>query len=408
MSAPEATTVVITRAGVVTPAGRTEDHWTNVVEGRATPQVTTFCFGDRERDLPTFRADTAFDPLAYFRKPELHRMDRVHILAGAAVSDLLDGHPLGDGTRTAIIVGMAVGVSAYLEAQYLAARTRFTSVNPFAAPVSMASSVASQLAQRFAVHGPTLTVNTACASGAAAIALGVAMIRAGEVDRVIAGGVDAPLTDPVMSFFARMDAVSERTDPLDHACCPFDAGRTGFVPGEGAAFVLLESLAEAEAGGCTALAAVTGTASTTDGHHPVMPHPDGTHALAAVRGALRRAGREPDEIASVNSHGTSTPRNDAIEAAVLDQVFGRRLPVTATKGMTGHMLGASGAFEALIAAHTARTGIVPPTAGTRDLDPAIGQDIVTGVARAGRPGPVLSTSFGFGGQNTALVLEPPA
>jgi 3-oxoacyl-[acyl-carrier-protein] synthase II len=397
--------IVISGAGVVTPAGRNETWWPMVSAGRASPVVETFSLGDRDRALPVFRAGP-FDAEEHFGRGELRRMDRVHVLAGIAVDDLLDGVSFPDTSRVAIVVGMAVGVAEYLEGQYHAARTKFTAINPFAAPVTTASSVASGLAQRHHIHGPALTINTACASGADALALGGSLLRAGVVDHVIAGGVEAPITNPVMAFFARMEAISEQTDPVERACCPFDIARCGFVAGEGATFLLLERQEGAARAGRDPLAALTGWASTNDAHHPVMPHPEGQWAAAAVRGALDDAGLAPDDIESVNAHGTSTPLNDCIEAMAVAAVFARKLPVTSSKGMTGHMLGASGAFEALVAATTAATGSVPPVAGLCDIDPGIDLDVVCSVARDGAPGPVVSSSFGFGGQNTALVLEP--
>jgi 3-oxoacyl-[acyl-carrier-protein] synthase II len=252
-------------------------------------------------------------------------------------------------------------------------------------------------------------VSAACASGAAAIAEGVELLRRGAADLVLAGGVDSLLGYSAMSGFLRLDAMSRNVAAPERGSRPFDVDRDGFVMGEGAGFVVLTRPEHAD--GLEILGAVLGHASTADAHHLVAPAPDGAGALRCLELALQDAGVAPSDVSHVNAHGTSTPLNDRVEGIVLDRLFaGDCPPVTSVKGTTGHMIAGSGAVEAVVALRSLQERTVPPVAGLRTRDPEVTVDVVQDRPRAVAEGCAVSSSFGFGGANTVLVLaaEPSA
>jgi 3-oxoacyl-[acyl-carrier-protein] synthase II len=274
--------------------------------------------------------------------------------------------------------------------------------------MAMPSSVAAHLSLRFGFRGPCHTVSTACASGATAIGEAVELLRRDAADLVLAGGVDALVTYSIVSLFLRMEVMSTNVEQPELASRPFDAERDGFVLGEGAGFVVLQRPADAAAQGRRAIGLVTGYGSCADAHHLVAPDEEGQGALRSMRLALADAGQAPDELSHVNAHGTSTRLNDLTEARALRTLFrGDGPPVTAVKGTTGHLVGGSGAVESIVTLRSLRERLVPPVAGLRTIDPEIGIDVVTGMPRPIGPGPALSTSFGFGGHDTTLVLSAP-
>jgi 3-oxoacyl-[acyl-carrier-protein] synthase II len=252
--------------------------------------------------------------------------------------------------------------------------------------------------------GPNTAVSTACATGAHAIGDGVRLVRDGMADVVVAGGTEACITPVTMAAFARMGALSRSDDPA-RASRPFDDDRDGFVMGEGAAFVVLESYEAAVARGAALLGEVAGYGMTCDAHHITAPVEDGSGAVAAIEMALADAGLDPSVIGHVNAHGTSTPHNDSAEAAAIAKVFGAgALPVTSIKGVTGHLIGAAGAVEAVATLRSVDRGLVPPTANHRHTTLPV--DVVAGEPRTIERTPAVSTSFAFGGHNVALVLAP--
>jgi 3-oxoacyl-[acyl-carrier-protein] synthase II len=272
----------------------------------------------------------------------------------------------------------------------------------------MPSAVTALLSLRFGFTGPCLTVSTACASGASAIAHGVQLLRCGAADLVLAGGADSLLTYSALVGFVRLDVMSRQVDRPDLASRPFDEHRDGFVMGEGAGFVVLQRAADALSEGRHILGYVLGQASTADAFNLVAPCPDGRGALACMRRALEDAGLTIDDLSHVNAHGTSTVPGDFSEAIALSTLTdGMRLPVTAVKGTTGHLIAGSGAVEAIIALRSVQARLVPPVAGLRQIDCKMDLDVVRDVPRAVGPGAALSNSFGFGGMNTALVLGTP-
>jgi len=257
----------------------------------------------------------------------------------------------------------------------------------------------------FGFTGPAFCVSTACAAGANAIGEGVRLVRDGTSDVVVAGGTEA-FTDITISAFARMGALSPRNDAPELASRPFDAARDGFVMGEGAAFVVLEPLERALARNATIYGLVTGYGRNADAYHITAPSPGGMGAAVCMQLAIDDAGLDVSDIGHINAHGTSTPLNDAAEGEAITKVFGGNAPpVTASKGVLGHMIGGAGAVEAIISLLSIRDSVIPPTANLDNLDEEIHLDVVAGEERAYEPAPVLSNSFGFGGHNATLVLS---
>jgi 3-oxoacyl-[acyl-carrier-protein] synthase II len=402
--------VVVTGVGVKTPAGNdVGTFWAALCAGTSViapirsfdPDGLPVRFGGEVRD---------FDPVAYLGAKVVRQTDRAgHLAAGAAV-DAVDGAAPGpvDPDRCAIVVGTGIGsVSAFYTHTRAYAEGGPGAVSPRAVPMIMTNATAAWLAIRFGWRGPSLCVASACASGANAIGEGARLIREGSADVVLAGGTEAAINPLVITGFARLRALSTRNEQPGAASRPFDAGRDGFVLGEGAAFVVLESLHRATRRDATVYGEIAGYGRNCDGYHITMPEPSGSSAAACMRLALADAGLAAADIAHVNAHGTSTLLNDATEARAIRAVFGPAPPpVTSTKGTIGHLVSASGAVEAVASLLAMRAETVPPTANLESQDPEIEIDVVAGRPRTGRGGPVLSNSFGFGGHNAALVLTP--
>lgn len=409
--------IVVTGMGVIAPSGRgVADAWEGVVAGKsaaahdpdleaaATP-VTVAC-----RVPP-------FDPDAELGRGSSRRLDRFTHLALLAAGEALahagladDGGPIADADlrdRVGIVLGSGIGGAETWQSEY----PRYLDqgpgrVSPMFVPKMLSNTAAGMVAIRTGARGPNLTVNTACAAGASALHLARDLLRSGSADVVVAGGVEAGITGLAVSAFAQMGALSKNPDPTA-ASRPFDADRDGFVMGEGAGVVILETDEHAHRRGAEPLATLAGCGASADAHHPTAPPEDGGGAMLAMRRALDDAGLAPSAIDHLNAHGTSTPLNDAAEARAVRAVFGAAaddLAVTSTKGVTGHLLGAAGAVEAVWSIQALREGIVPPTANLVHLDDAIDLDVVRDAPRRADLGAVLSNSFGFGGQNASLVF----
>ncbi|MFM7059753.1 MAG: beta-ketoacyl-ACP synthase II [Actinomycetes bacterium] len=350
-----------------------------------------------------------FDPVAYAGPKESRRMDRATQLGFAAAMDAFASAALPeslDPARAAVIAGTGVGGLMTMEEQILVLHEKGPDrVSPFLVPMMMANATAGVVSIHLGWTGPNLCVATACAAGAHAIGEGARLIRDGSSDVVLAGGTESSQTPVAIAAFARMGALSGRNDDPTRASRPFDADRDGFVMGEGAGFLVLERWGHATARGATILGEVLGYGRNGDAHHITAPAPGGGGALACMRQALDDAGLTTDDIGSVNAHGTSTPLNDAAESAAIGGLFGDgAIPVTSTKGVTGHLVGAAGAVEAIAALLTIRDATIPPTANHAQRGEDITADVVHGAPRNGDRRPVLSNSFGFGGHNAALIL----
>jgi len=400
--------VVVTGIGAKTPAGvELEAMWSTVLAGRGTaarierfdPSELPVQFAGEVRDL---------EPERYFGPKEVRRVDRFTQLGFGAAADAVDaaGELGADPSRCAVIAATGVGGLETMEENEATFIDRGASrVSPFFVPMMMPNAAAGQISIRFGFTGPALCISTACAAGANAIGEGVRMIRDGSSDVVVAGATEAPITPLTVSAFARMGAMSTRNDDPARASRPFDAARDGFVIAEGAAFFVLEPLSRALARGATIHGEILGYGRNADAHHITAPVPGGAGAAACMQLALDDAGLVASDIGHVNAHGTSTPLNDATEAEAIRKVFAdHTLPVTSTKGVTGHMIAGAGAAEAAIALLSLRDGVVPPTANLEQIGDDIDLDVVAGEPRAFERKPVLSNSFGFGGHNATLIL----
>ncbi len=412
--------VVVTGIGLVTPAGiGANASWEGVVAGKAAAAHDQAL---AEEDTPVTIACRvpAFDPDAELGRGSARRLDRFTHLALLAAREALADAGLVDAEtdpfaltgavdrdRVGILLGSGIGGAETWAEEYPRYLDKGPQrVSPMFVPKMLSNTAAGTIAIRSGARGPNMTVNTACAAGASAIHLGRDLIRAGSADVVIVGGVEAGITGLAVSAFAQMGALSKNSDPTT-ASRPFDVGRDGFVMGEGAGILVIESAEHAARRGATSIARIAGAGASADAHHATAPPEDGGGAILAMRRALADAGLEPEAIDHINAHGTSTPLNDAAESRAIRAVFGEHadaIAVTSTKGVTGHLLGAAGGVEAAFAVLSIRDQVVPPTAGLLERDPEIDLDVVAGSARTSAVNAVLSNSFGFGGQNASLVI----
>jgi len=401
--------VVVTGLGVKTPAGNdVATFWETLLAGRSmAADITSF----DTTDLPVRFACQVkdFDGAEYLGPKEVRRVDRNAQLGFAAAIDAVRsaGEPGADPARCAVVAGIGIGGLATLEEQEKVLIERGpTRVTPFLVPMMMPNATPAIVAMELGWTGPNVCVATACAAGSHAVGEGARLIRDGTADVVLAGGAEAVVVPIAIAAFARMGALSGRHDDPASASRPFDADRDGFVIGEGAAFLVLERLDRARARGVPILGEVLGYGRNADAYHITAPSPGGSGATACMQLALDDAGLAPSAVGHVNAHGTSTPLNDASEAEAIVKVFdGSPPPVTSTKGVTGHLIAAAGAVEAVASILALRDGMAPPTANHERTDPDIALDVIAGSPRPLR-GPVLSNSFGFGGHNATLVLGP--
>ncbi|MDG5804623.1 beta-ketoacyl-ACP synthase II [Streptomyces ossamyceticus] len=404
--------VVVTGRGAITPLGLTWDEtWTALLDGRS--GIAPFTQLDAS-DLPVrfggevknFRAEDHLD------HKTVRRLDRtVHLALVAAEEAVRDaGLQITPETapRAAVILGTASGPArnAVTAAKAMAERGP-RAVSPYFFPSSGVDSACGEISLRFGLQGSSTSMTTACATGSTCLGEAMRMIRLGIADVVIAGGVDDSLTRVDVNGAAVSRALSRRNDDPERACRPFDTARDGFVMSAGAGVVVLESEEHAVARGARIHGELAGYGATTDAYHVTAPHPDGLPAQRAALLALAEAGLDPDAVDYINAHGTSTPKNDTTEIKVIRGVFGShatRIPISSIKSMTGHMLGASGAVEAITALQTLTSGHVPPTINCDDPEDQE-LDFVPHKAREHDVDVAVSNSFGFGGHNAALVLR---
>ncbi len=389
--------VAVTGLGVVAPAGLgVDDFWSGLLGPGTTGGIAT------EID--------EWDPSPYFESPKhARRADRVEQFTLAAAGEAFD---MAGGTdaigvepaRFGTIFATGVGGLHTLEEQVLVrAEKGDRRVSPFLVPMMMVNASGAAISMRYGLQGPLETICTACAAGTHAIGYAARLIEWGIADAVATGGAESAATVTALAGFSNMTALSS-----SGVSRPFDTARDGFVMGEGAAVLILEEWTHAEARGATILGEIVGMASNADAHHITAPSPGGVGAIACMRLALDHAGLDASAIKQMNAHGTSTPLNDAAEAAAITEVFGANgVPVVSTKGVTGHALGAAGALEAAASLLSIRHELIPPTANTTDVDPEMSIDLVIGDARPWTPGPVMSNNFGFGGHNGSVIIAPP-
>jgi 3-oxoacyl-[acyl-carrier-protein] synthase II len=386
--------VAITGYGVVAPCGIGKEAYWAGLNGPGLDGV------GRSTEI------TDWDSSPYYDSPkDARRADVVEQFAIAAAAEALtQAGDLGvDPTRIGTIFGTGVGGIHTLEAQI---QTRLEKgerrVSPFLVPMMMANAPGAAVSMRYGLRGPNETIVTACAAGTHALVYAARLVAWGMVDAVVTGGTEHAATATSLAGFGNMTALSTTGTSR-----PFDAERDGFVMGEGAAVFVLEEWSSAEARGATIIGEVLGGGSNADAHHITAPSPGGVGAIDCMHLALADAGITPGDIKQINAHGTSTPLNDAAEAAAVTAVFGPgAVPVVSTKGVTGHALGAAGALEAAAVLLSMEHRLIPPTANTKVLDDEMEIDLVMGTAREWEPGPTISNNFGFGGHNGSIVLAP--
>ncbi|MCY0908062.1 MAG: beta-ketoacyl-[acyl-carrier-protein] synthase II [Sulfobacillus thermosulfidooxidans] len=403
--------VVVTGMGVVSPVGSTlETLWAGLISGQSgVGPVTRF----DASDFPTRIAAEVhdFDPLKYVEKKEARHMDRFVQMAVAAAQDAYDDAELHDvdPERSGVAAGTGIGGMETLTEQHEILLTKGPGrVSPFFIPKMIANIAGAQVAMRFNLQGPNVTLVTACASSGSAIGDALRAIQYGEADVMLAGGSEAVLLPIAFAGFCAMKAMSTRNDDPVHASRPFDKERDGFVMGEGAGFLVLESLSHAKARNARIYAELVGYGRSADAFHVVEPHPEGRGAAQAMRRALRDADIDPNAVDYINAHGTSTQKGDLAETLAIKEVFGEhayRLAVSSTKSVTGHLLGAAGAVELIASILAIKHQTVPPTVNLMEPSDDCDLNYVPNTPQQRPVHVVMSNAFGFGGQNAAIVAR---
>ena len=405
--------VVVTGMGCISPVGNNVvDTWSAILAGKSgSGMITLF---DASRHKTRFAAEVkGFDGVALFGNREARKMDRFTQFAVAVTAEALEQSGLkideANRDRVGIVIGTGIGGIGTMMDQADVMRERGPErVSPFLIPMMISDSAAGMLAIRVGARGPNMAIATACASGNNAIGDAVETIRRGSADVMIAGGSEASLVPLAMAGMNVMGALSTRNEDPQGASRPFDKDRDGFLMGEGAGILILESFEHASARGVKILCELSGYGTTDDAHHISAPAENGAGAAMSMKLALENAELNVNDIGYINAHGTSTPLNDKSETAAIKTVFGEQaynIPVSSTKSMTGHLLGASGAVEAVFSIMAMRDEILPPTINYRTPDPECDLDYVPNEPRKASPRHVMSNSFGFGGHNATLIFS---
>lgn len=405
--------VVITGVGIVSPIGNSGAAvWDALMGGRSgIGPITRFDATDYASRIAGEVRD--FDVARYLPAKEARRADRYVQYAVAAARDALEDASLTIGDagadRVGVLIGTALGgiETAERELRVLAERGPGR-VSPFFIPMFLGDMASGYVSIQLGARGPNFATLSACASGAHALGEAAEIIRRGAADVVLAGASEAAVTPGSVAGFAALGALSTRNAEAETASRPFDASRDGFVIAEGAAVLVLEGLAHARSRGATILAEISGYGASADANHITQPAPGGAGAARAMELALESSGLTPRDIDYINAHGTSTPLNDTLETAAVRTVFREAVPpVSSTKALTGHLLGAAGAVEAVFAVQALQRGVIPPTWHLRERDPACDLDYVPNEPRPADLRHVMSNSLGFGGHNVALVFSAP-
>ncbi len=405
--------VVITGIGCISPVGNDfKNTWQNIVAGKSgAGPITHYDASDHKVRIAAEVKD--FDGKGLFGTRAARKMDRFTQFALAASIQAVEdaGLEIGENNRDRIgvIIGTGIGGIATLSAQFETLQARGPQrVSPFLVPMMLPDSAAGTVAIELGVRGPNMAVVTACATGTNAIGEAAAMIQRGDAEAVLAGGSEAAIVPITLAGLGVMNAMSTRNDDPTRASRPFDKNRDGFLMGEGAAILILESLEHARSRGARILAEFSGYAATNDAYHITSPAENGAGAALCMQMALENSGLAPHQIDYINAHGTSTPLNDKSETAAIKTVFGERaydIPISSTKSMTGHLLGASGALEAAFCVGAITHNTLPPTINYETPDPECDLDYVPNTARQANIHHVMSNSFGFGGHNATIILS---
>ncbi len=405
--------VVVTGMGLVIPTGiGVETAWRNICEGKSgIGPLTRF-------DAKGFETRIAaevkgFNPELYIEKKEVKKMDLFIQYAIAATKEALEDSNLNitpdNDDRVGVIVGTGLGGLPTIEKYHQVLLEKGPGrISPFFIPMLIANLASGQIAIHFGAKGPNTCVVTACATGAHCIGDAFRAIAYGDADAIIAGGTEANITPLTVAGFNAMKAISTRNDEPEKACRPFEKNRNGFVIAEGAGILILEELEFALKRNARIYAELIGYGYTGDAYHITAPSPDGDGAIRCMKMAIRDAGLRPEEIDHINAHGTSTQLNDLTETIAIKSVFGeqaKRIPISATKSMTGHLLGAAGSTEAIFTVLALRDGILPPTINYEEPDPECDLDYVPNLARSQNINVAMSNAFGFGGTNATLIFR---
>ncbi len=405
--------VVITGVGVVTPIGTgKETFWQSLASGRSGIRpISTF---DVSAYTTRFAGEVPdFVPENYMERKDARRMDRfVQFAVAAARLAVADSALVIDqdnADRTGVLIGSGIGGIQTIEQQFQVLQERGPDrISPFFIPMLIANMASGQVSILLGAKGPNTTVVTACATGTHAIGDAFQIIRRGDADAMLAGGSEAPISALGLGGFCAARAMSTRNDDPEGASRPFDATRDGFVMAEGAGVAVLESFDSAQARGAHIYAEVLGYGLSGDAFHITGQAPEGEGASRSMAMAVRNSGIKADEVDYINAHGTSTTQNDKFETAAIKRVLGDhayKVAISSTKSMTGHLLGAAGAIEAITCALTMERGIIPPTINYANPDPECDLDYVPNVARAADVRTAMSNSFGFGGHNATIVMR---
>jgi len=402
--------IVITGMGAVTPVGiGVETYWRSLLQGKCGVEyISRF----NTEHLPVkiaaevwdFRAED-FLPRKLIKETDLF----MQYALVAAREALQDGSPTGDPERMGVVMGTAIGgVTTIAESQEKLCRTGSTRISPYFMPRILGNVAAAQIAIAHGLNGPSLTVSTACSSGADAVGMALMLLQRGDADVMVAVGAESIISPLIIIGLHAARAISTCNDTPEKASRPFDRRRDGLVMGEGAGAIILETFSSAKRRGARIRAEVIGYANFGDGYHTTAPEPGGRGEILCMRKALEKAGLMPEDVDYINAHGTSTPLGDRVETLAIKNVFGSRafqIPVSSTKGATGHLMGAGGVTELITCVKAIEEGIVPPTINYDEPDPDCDLDYVPNQPRRAKVRVAMSNSFGFGGQNSCLVVR---
>ena len=405
--------VVVTGMGAVAPNGNSvSEYWDALTAGQSGIDHITY-FDTTDFPVKIAGEVSNFDPEQYFERKEVRKLDPFSVYALVASNEAIQMSGLDAGgfdpQRAGVMLGCGIGGITTLLAEHVVLQNRGARrISPFFVTKLISNIAGGQIAIKWDLRGPNQTVTSACASATDAIGLALRLIQSGSADIMVAGGTEASICDLPLAGFSTIRALCNAADPPQSASRPFDKDRGGFVMGEGSGILVLETEKHAQSRGATIIGELAGYGSTNDAFHVTQPAEGGAGAVKAMQLAIEDAGAEPEEVDYINAHGTSTPYNDKNETAAIKTVFGdhaRKLKISSTKSMTGHLLGASGGIEAIAALKTIEKQPIPPTINYTTPDPDCDLDYVPNTAEETQVNSVLSNTFGFGGHNAVVFMR---
>jgi len=405
--------VVVTGMGAIAPNGNSvSEYWDALTAGQSGIDHITY-FDTTDFPVKIAGEVSNFDPEQYFERKEVRKLDPFSVYALVASNEAIQMSGLDAGgfdpQRAGVMLGCGIGGITTLLAEHVVLQKRGARrISPFFVTKLISNIAGGQIAIKWDLRGPNQTVTSACASATDAIGLALRLIQSGSADIMVAGGTEASICDLPLAGFSTIRALCNAADPPQSASRPFDKDRGGFVMGEGAGILILETEKHAQSRGATIIGELAGYGSTNDAFHVTQPAEGGAGAVKAMQLAIEDAGAEPEEVDYINAHGTSTPYNDKNETAAIKTVFGdhaRKLKISSTKSMTGHLLGASGGIEAIAALKTIEKQTIPPTINYTTPDPDCDLDYVPNTAEETQVNSVLSNTFGFGGHNAVVFMR---